>query len=166
MIFNERIPFAFSNSDQTQAFVGPNDAVLKTMEAELDVQLVHRGDELIVQTEMEDAIRLATQVIGVLTQLVNRGAVLTERDATSAIQLARQNRVDELLELYDTVVHTNHKGKPLRAKTLGQARYVRGIEKYDLTFGIGPAGTGKTYLAVVMAAKALKEGHVKRLVLT
>jgi len=166
VIFNERIPFVFSNSEQIQAFVGPNDAVLKTMEAELEVQLTHRGDELLAQAEEERSVVLAKQVVGVLKQLVDRGAVLTERDATSAIQLARQDRVDELLELYDTVIHTNHKGKPLRAKTLGQARYVRGIEKCDLTFGIGPAGTGKTYLAVVMAAKALKEGYVKRLVLT
>jgi len=164
--YNERIPFLFSNADQIQAFVGPNDAVLKTIEAELDVLLTHRGDELIAQAPAEEAVVLARDVIRVLKQLVGRGAVLSERDATSAIQLARQDRVDELLELYETVVHTNHKGKPLRPKTLGQARYVRGIERCDLSFGIGPAGTGKTYLAVVMAAKALKEGTVKRLVLT
>ncbi|MBR2679655.1 MAG: PhoH family protein, partial [Exiguobacterium sp.] len=67
---------------------------------------------------------------------------------------------------YERVVFTTNKGKPIRAKTVGQSRYVRAIERRDLVFGIGPAGTGKTYLAVVLAARALKEGQVKRIILT
>src|SRR5690606_16943028 len=87
-------------------------------------------------------------------------------DVIYTVQLASDHRLDELLHLYDEKVTTNVKGKPIVAKTLGQRHYISAIRKKDMVFGIGPAGTGKTYLAVVMAVASLKAGDVKRIVLT
>src|SRR5699024_6348520 len=101
-----------------------------------------------------------------LLALIRKGISISERDVVYAIQLAKENRLDELLELYDKKITTNAKGKPIVPKTLGQHHYVNAIRKDDLVFGIGPAGTGKTFLAVVMAVAALKDGQVKRIVLT
>ncbi len=113
-----------------------------------------------------DKVPLVRAIMSALIELIRKGISISERDVVYAVQLAEQNRLDELLELYDEKVATNVKGKPIMAKTLGQRHYVSAIRKKDMVFGIGPAGTGKTYLAVVMAVTALKEGHVKRIVLT
>ena len=91
---------------------------------------------------------------------------ISERDIIYAVQLAERGILEELLELYQEKIAVNVKGKPILVKTLGQRHYVTAIKKRDIVFGIGPAGTGKTYLAVVMAVNALKDGHVKRIVLT
>ncbi len=80
--------------------------------------------------------------------------------------MAKEDRIDELIELYEEEIATTFKGKPIRVKTLGQRHYTTAVKKRDVVFGIGPAGTGKTYLAVVMAVMALKNGQVKRIVLT
>jgi phosphate starvation-inducible PhoH-like protein len=135
------------------------------MEEQLDVTLVTRGGEVQVTGEAKKT-EIVGNVIAALIQLIRKGISISERDVVYAVQLAENDRLEELLELYDEKVATNVKGKPIIAKTLGQRHYVSAIRKKDMVFGIGPAGTGKTYLAVVMAVTALKEGQVKRIVLT
>jgi phosphate starvation-inducible PhoH-like protein len=83
-----------------------------------------------------------------------------------ALELARTMQAEELLDLFKKEITTTYRGKPIRVKTIGQRHYVKTIRKRDIVFGIGPAGTGKTYLAVVLAVAALKEGSVKRIILT
>lgn len=98
--------------------------------------------------------------------MLRKDVRLTERDVLYAIQLARDGLEEELLEIYDEEIAANAKGKVIRVKTLGQRHYISAIKKHDVVFGIGPAGTGKTYLAVVMAVAALKKNQIKRIVLT
>jgi phosphate starvation-inducible PhoH-like protein len=83
-----------------------------------------------------------------------------------AVQLAKKNSLEFFEDVYEEEIGKNVKGKTIRVKTLGQSQYISAIKKNDLVFGIGPAGTGKTYLAVVMAVNALKNGHVQRIILT
>ncbi|MCL6627081.1 MAG: PhoH family protein, partial [Alicyclobacillus shizuokensis] len=91
---------------------------------------------------------------------------LSESDYRYAIELAQNGELKELVTLFTSEVATTHRGKVVRARTLGQRRYVEAIQSHDIVFGIGPAGTGKTYLAVAMGVMALKRGDVKRIVLT
>ena len=83
-----------------------------------------------------------------------------------ALELAKMLQADQLLDLFKAVLTTTYRGKPIQVKTIGQRHYVKTIRKMDIVFGIGPAGTGKTYLAVVLAVAALKEGLVKKIMLT
>ncbi|WP_059102660.1 PhoH family protein [Shouchella shacheensis] len=149
----------------TQSLFGPKDAHLKRLEEELNVTLVTRGGEILAKGEREN-IQRATRVVHALTDLIQDQVPLTERDVNYAIQLEAEGKLAELQDLYTEKITTTVKGKDIQAKTLGQRYYVTQIKKHDMVFGVGPAGTGKTYLAVVLAVSALKEGQVQRIVLT
>lgn len=152
------------NQEATLLF-GPHDAYMKQIEAEFTAKIHARGVEL---TLIGDAQELATveSLFDTLLKLVRKGQQIKERDIAYAIKLAKQGAAEELLELYAEEIATTFKGKSIRIKTLGQRDYIRAIKKRDIVFGVGPAGTGKTYLAVVMAVQALKKNEVKRIVLT
>jgi phosphate starvation-inducible protein PhoH and related proteins len=153
------------NHEAAQLF-GPHDAHMKQIESEFHTCKVHcRGVEITIQGEAEE-VECLENLFNVLLKLVRKGQVIKERDVAYAIKLARQGSPEEILELYAEEIATTFKGKSIRIKTLGQRDYIRAIKKRDIVFGVGPAGTGKTYLAVVMAVQALKKGEVKRLVLT
>ncbi|SDM82717.1 phosphate starvation-inducible protein PhoH [Fictibacillus solisalsi] len=147
------------------ALFGPNDAFLNIIEDKLSVTIVTRGEDISV-TGADDAVQKVEDVLIVLLGLIRKGIHISERDIVYAVQLAEREMLDEITELYQQEITTNVKGKPIRVKTLGQRHYVTAMKKGDLVFGIGPAGTGKTYLAVVMAVAALKEGKIKKIVLT
>ncbi|MCK0471567.1 PhoH family protein [Halalkalibacter sp. APA_J-10(15)] len=159
------ITLEVKNANETQALIGPNDRHLQRIEEQLGVTLVTRGEEVLV-TGNEAQGELVQHILMTLTQLIRKGITISERDVVYAIKLAETNRLDELVDLYDEPVATTIKGKPIMAKTLGQRHYVTALRQRDMVFGIGPAGTGKTYLAVVMAVASLKAGQVKRIVLT
>nr|MBA5585500.1 PhoH family protein [Anaerobacillus isosaccharinicus]QOY38438.1 PhoH family protein [Anaerobacillus isosaccharinicus] len=135
------------------------------MEEKLDVKIVTRGEKILVTGE-EAKILIVVEVIDALLILIRKGTQISERDIVYAVGLAERGMLEELLELYQEKIAVNVKGKPILVKTLGQRHYISAIKKWDIVFGIGPAGTGKTYLAVVMAVNALKDGFVKRIVLT
>ncbi len=159
------IDLKVENANELQNLFGPNDVHLKRMEEKLEVSIVARGEKLLVAGE-ESQIIIVVEVIDALLTLIRKGTNISERDIIYALQLAERGMLEELLELYQEKIAVNVKGKPILVKTLGQRHYVSAIKKRDIVFGIGPAGTGKTYLAVVMAVNALKDGHVKRIVLT
>jgi phosphate starvation-inducible PhoH-like protein len=144
---------------------GPHDAFLKLIEANTSAKIVSRGEELIISGS-EDELSVLGHLFRVLLSLIRQGVQLTERDVVYAQRLASQGLADELLELFQGEVGVTQKGKAVRVKTLGQRHYVTAIQKSDIVFGIGPAGTGKTFLAVVMAVTALKAHRVKKIVLT
>ncbi|WP_027725036.1 PhoH family protein [Tuberibacillus calidus] len=144
---------------------GPSDSFLKIIEEKLDVSLVTRGGQVSVSGD-PNKVQTVEDVLKGLIKLVKRGIAISERDVVYAVQLAEEGMIDALVDLYDEEITINSKGKPIRVKTLGQRRYVQAMRKHDLVFAIGPAGTGKTYLAVVMAVTALKKGWIKRIVLT
>ncbi|WP_245701180.1 PhoH family protein [Shouchella lonarensis] len=149
----------------TQALYGPGDAHLHQLEQALSLQLVTRGEEILATGEKGNVDR-ATRVLKALVQVVSQKIELTERDVLYAVQLEAQGKLDDLHDLYGDKITTTIKGKEVQAKTLGQRHYVSLIKNKDMVFGVGPAGTGKTYLAVVMAVTALKEGKVERIVLS
>lgn len=161
----QEISLHVNDAHEIQSLFGPNDTHLKRMEEKLNITIVTRGESLVVDGD-KDKARLLEDVFYALIRLLRKGVKLSERDVVYAIQLAQENKLDRLEDLYQETIAVNTSGKPIVAKTLGQKEYIDTIRKKDLIFGIGPAGTGKTYLAVVMAVNALKEGVVKRIVLT
>ncbi|MDE5413898.1 MAG: PhoH family protein [Bacillaceae bacterium] len=161
----KNIPLEIKDQNEVQRLYGPNDSHLKRIEEKLNVQITTRGEDLSVKGE-DEAVQVVKDVLETMLKLLRQGTALSERDVVYAIQLAEKGMLEELLHLYQEKLTVNAKGKPVLIKTLGQKHYVSSIRKRDLVFGIGPAGTGKTYLAVVMAVTALKEGQVKKIVLT
>jgi len=167
---NERIAehtvkIPLRNAAEGLALFGPGDAYLHLIEKQTDAQLFSRDAEVAVQGTKQQVESLQ-QLFEVLLELIRSGYTLSERDVTYAVDLAKNMQADQLLDLLKGDIATTYKGKPIKVKTIGQKQYVSTIRKKDIVFGIGPAGTGKTYLAVVLAVVALKEGKVKRIVLT
>ncbi|PWW26536.1 phosphate starvation-inducible protein PhoH [Cytobacillus oceanisediminis] len=147
------------------ALLGNSDANLKIIEQELNVSIVTRGESVYVSGEM-DKVELVGKVLEKLLYVIRKGINISQRDVVYALQMANKGTLEYFSDLYEEEITKNAKGKSIRVKTLGQRQYINAIRKNDLVFGIGPAGTGKTYLAVVMAVNALKNGNVKRIILT
>lgn len=153
------------NPNEAIALFGVNDTHLKVIEQELNVSIVTRGESVRV-SGADEAVALVEDILQQLLIVIRKGVSIKERDVVYALQLGRQGKIAHFEELYEEEVYKTAKGKPIHVKTIGQRRYIHAIKKNDIVFGIGPAGTGKTYLAVVMAVKALKNGHVKKIILT
>jgi len=154
-----------NNAAEGLALFGPQDKFLKLIESQTDAHIRTRDAEIVINGNMSDVDSLV-QLFQVLLGLVRGGYTLSDRDVQYAFDLAKTMQAEQLLDLFKGELTIAYKGKPIRVKTLGQRHYVGVIRKNDIVFGIGPAGTGKTYLAVVLAVIALKEGKVKRIVLT
>lgn len=159
------IRITLQNAGEAQSLFGPQDGFLKIIESEIPAIIDSREAELTIRGA-EREVDMLGQLFNVLLSLIRSGYILTERDVQYAVELAKDFRVDQLLDLFKGEITTTFRGKPIRVKTIGQKHYVTTIKKRDIVFGIGPAGTGKTYLAVVLAVTALKEGSVKRIILT
>ena len=153
------------NPNEAVMLLGMADANIKLIEETFQVQIITRG-EIIQITGEEEAKKHATALLSELLKVIRKGINIDSRDVATAIEMVNKGTIEYFAELYDEEIARNYKGKPIRAKTIGQREYIRAIRHHDLVFGIGPAGTGKTYLAVVMATQALKNGHVKRIILT
>ncbi|MGG4342748.1 PhoH family protein [Paenibacillus lautus] len=159
------IQILLQSASEGLSLFGPQDTFLKLIEKEIPATIDSREAVITIRGQHRNVESLQ-QLFEVLLQLVRNGYILTERDILYAVELAKDLRADQLLDLYKGEITTTFKGKPIRVKTIGQKHYVSTIKKRDIVFGIGPAGTGKTYLAVVLAVAALKEGSVKRIILT
>jgi phosphate starvation-inducible protein PhoH and related proteins len=153
------------NPTEAIALIGNADVNLKIIEDELKVSIVTRGESVSLSGD-EERVILASQILDKLIFVIRKGVTISQRDVLSAIQMAQKGTLDYFDNLYDEEIAKNVKGKSIRIKTLGQRQYIMAIRQNDLVFGIGPAGTGKTYLAVVMAVNALKNGQVNKIILT
>ncbi|MCM3725168.1 PhoH family protein [Neobacillus cucumis] len=153
------------NPAEAITLLGNSDQNLKTIEEELNVSIITRGESVSLSGD-EDKVIMAGEIIDRLIFVIRKGINIGQRDVLYAIQMAQKGTLDYFVNLYEEEIGKNIKGKTIRIKTLGQRHYVTAIKKNDLVFGIGPAGTGKTYLAVVMAVNALKTGQVNRIILT
>lgn len=153
------------NPTEAIALIGNADANLKIIEEELEVSIVTRGESVSLSGD-EERVMIASQILDKLIFVIRKGVTISQRDVLSAIQMAQKGTLDYFDNLYDEEIAKNVKGKSIRIKTLGQRQYIMAIRQNDLVFGIGPAGTGKTYLAVVMAVNALKNGQVNKIILT
>ena len=154
------------NINHSQALIGNNDEHLKSIEEAFDVIIHARGQEIAVKGQVLEHVEKAELVLTNLLKVIELGNTITLKDVEAAIKMADNNTIQHLLDLYDEEITKDAFGKTIRAKTMGQRLYINAMKRNDLVFGIGPAGTGKTFLAVVYAAKQLRKGSVKRIVLT
>ena len=144
---------------------GTNERHLKVIEKALNVTIHARVERVQVIGE-ESAVEVARLVLNALLVLVGRGMLVNTSDVVTALNMAQNGTIDKFVALYEEEIIKDNYGKPIRVKTLGQKVYVDSVKKHDIVFGIGPAGTGKTFLAVTLAVTALKRGQVKRIILT
>ncbi len=148
-----------------QNLFGQFDSHIKKIEDDLQVMIINRDGAVRVSGEKE-SVDQAVRIVKELLSLSERGNVLEEQSVDYAIELGRKHQEDMLLEMdSDCICHTVS-GKPVKPKTLGQKHYVDAIRSHMIVFGIGPAGTGKTYLAMAMAVTAFKNNEVSRIILT
>ena len=144
--------------------VGQRDELLRRIEDEFSSDILVRGNEITITGESDDAQRAAT-VFEELITLLKQGQTLSTESVVRAVEMVKASEGPKPSEVMgDTIVSI--RGRPIRPKTAGQKRYVDAIRKNTLTFAIGPAGTGKTYLAVALAVKALRDKEISRIILT
>lgn len=145
---------------------GTFDENLRIIESELDVKVLDRDSELKITGEDAEKVYYAEKAIEGLLTLASKGESITAQNVRYIIKLAMEGKSEEIVELAEDVVCITAKGRPIKAKTLGQKKYVDSIAKNTITLGIGPAGTGKTYLAVASAVTAFRAKKVNRIILT
>jgi len=146
------------------ALAGPASEHLKTLARTLSIDTSLRGNVIRLAGDA-DMVALAERFLAEAAQLLRGGAVLDAQDYVRAVQALRDDPALTLRELFEDVVLVAARRRPITAKTIAQKRYIQSIRTHDLTFGIGPAGTGKTYLAMAMAVHALLDRRVKRIIL-
>ncbi|MBV1817860.1 PhoH family protein [Anaerosalibacter bizertensis] len=144
---------------------GQFDENIKIIEKEFNVEILIREEEIKVIGE-ELAVELVERLIYKLADILKRQKKLTKQELMYTIQLIYKGKEDKVKELLDDIICITASGKAIKPKTLGQKRYVNAIKNNDIVFGIGPAGTGKTYLAMAMAVNAFRNNEVKRIILT
>jgi len=148
------------------AVFGPFDEHAGILESELDVRLVNRGENLVISGEEEAGVEKAYTVLENLFALAAHGEAIDVQKVRYLINLAEEDRSCNVVKALDECICITTRGKPIKAKTIAQKNYVECIQKNVVTFGVGPAGTGKTYLAVALAVTALKSKQVSKIVLT
>lgn len=148
-----------------QDLFGVSDTNLRILEQELGVKLVTRDGDVEVSGQEEGNIRLAVQTLEMLNQMRGIGEKIDEFAVVRALESVRQGRAEETVTAMKDVVAYTYSGAPVKCRTLGQKKYIKAIEENTVTISIGPAGTGKTYLAVAEAVRALKDKKVNKIVM-
>jgi len=161
-----------TNSEITARLFGSYDKHAARLESEFSVRIANRqsaggmgGDTILIEGEPEN-VRMAADSLRYLKKIASLGTDITDQNVDYVISMVKDGRLEELNAFDEDCFLITSRGKPIKAKTVGQKRYVEAIRKNTVVLGIGPAGTGKTYLAVAMAVKALKNHEVSRIILT
>lgn len=154
----------FRDPKETMAICGYHDEHLRIISELLGIEFFPQGNQLHIRGE-EEKVLLCESFLKQLLSFLRQGIVIGSREVTYGAKLAAQGQLEQLTNLFSDVIVTTMRGKQIRPKTIGQKEYLDTIRKNDIVFGIGPAGTGKTYLAMAAAVAALKEKQVQRLVL-
>ena len=151
----EHVLVLFGNADQN----------IKIIEEHFGVNIVCRGTEVKITGESE-AVSKAQRTIDTLLAMIQKDGNLSEQNIRYVMTLVEQGSEQSMVQMNNSCIAVTVKGKPIKPKTLGQKKYIDAIENNTITFGIGPAGTGKTYLAVAMAVRAFRDEQVNRIILT
>lgn len=159
------VNISLANAEEALALFGAQDRYLRFVESQVESTISSRNAEITISGPAKEVESLE-QLYSVLIQLIREGYTPSERDIAYALDLAKKMQAEELLDLFKKPIATTYRGKKILVKTIGQRHYTKLIRKHDIVLGIGPAGTGKTYLAVVLAVAALKENLVKKIILT
>lgn len=154
-----------TGGDESVQLLGKHDRHFDLIEGNFDVRLIPRGHELYIEGSSED-VEMIYLMLQELLAHIRRGHLLTDREFEYALRLTGQGEVNMIRSLFSDLVLVTHRGKQIRPKTIGQKRYLEAIRCHDIVLSIGPAGTGKTYLALAMAVDALKNKQIQRLILT
>jgi phosphate starvation-inducible PhoH-like protein len=154
-----------AGNSEAAALFGNRDEHLRMVERLTGCRVVARDGEIAVSGDESD-VATATRVLGDLQSAIRSGVRITPREVKYSIDLATRGRPDTLTSILGDVIQVTARGKQIRPRTLGQRQYIDAIRGNDIVFGIGPAGTGKTYLAVAMAVGALKAKQIERIILT
>lgn len=162
----EQIKLEEFSISQLNNISGNHDENLKLIEDTFGISITLRGDELLLTGDNATNFDKARKVIQTLIELVSKKITISRRDVVYALKLVEQDNLKHINELYNIRITKTASGKMIYPKTLGQKDYYFALKNNDVVFGIGPAGTGKTYLAVVFAVDALKNNVVKKIVLT
>ena len=155
----------YENARFAQQLFNHDPRNLQSLEAELGVKATSRDGWVKLDGEAS-AVERAKQLFSSLENMLKSGSPVKNREFTHALNVVKHEGAETLKDLVSDRVHTHEKKSGVTAKTVGQKKYLDAIRKHDITFGIGPAGTGKTYLAVATALSAMREGKVSRIILT
>ena len=151
--------------EQAINIFGSFDENIRLLEQEFSVSVVNRDGELRVEGEAED-VALACRAVNALLTLSSRGESIGEQNVRYVIGLVRSGQDERITELTGDVLCISAKGRPIKPKTIGQKEYIKSVLNNTITIGVGPAGTGKTYLAVAAAVQAFRDKQVNRIILT
>ena len=152
-------------SELLSSIFGTYDSNIRKIEDEYNVSVVNRGDDVVISGE-EAGVLKAKTVVNALINLAKSGQIIEEQNVNYIVSETNDNNATQLNDINDDFICLTMNGRALRPKTLGQKKYVDSIRKNTIVFGVGPAGTGKTYLAMALAVAALKRHEVGRLILT
>ncbi|QVK19164.1 PhoH family protein [Mycoplasmatota bacterium] len=161
--------FTFNSIEESISIIGTHDRNLRLLEDYFKTKIITRGDAILVSNELDEEKRKQLlSILSTLQTIIKYENNITERDILYCFRMLEQDNLDDLISLYRNkiIVGKHHTGKPITAKTFNQKKYIKAIDDHDLVFGVGPAGTGKTYLAVVKGVTSLKAQDVKRIILT
>ena len=157
--------FSIDRMEHAVSLFGSFDENIKLIEKEFGVKVICRGSDLKIQGD-EESVDKAKRAINNLLAFINKGETLTEQNVRYVISLVKEGNDDKLSSMAGDCICISAKGKPIKAKTLGQKKYIEAIKNNTVVIGVGPAGTGKTYLAVAMAVSAFRAKQVNRIILT
>lgn len=155
----------FEALEQAVSLFGSFDENIKLIEKEYNVSVISRGTDLKVVGDAENVSK-ATRALNSMLMLISKGESLTNQNVRYVLSLVNEGNEDKLSSMSSDSICITSKGKPVKPKTLGQKKYCEAIRNHTITFGVGPAGTGKTYLAVAMAVTAFRAKEVNRIILT
>jgi len=153
------------NFEETRAILGERDEFFQLLDEKFNCRIVSRGNFIELFGE-DSEVERAAQVINEIKKLHRAGNIITMNDVAAAVKLVKNNRVEDLQKLFGETIIVTARGTHIHAKSTGQQNYIDTIKNHVITFGVGPAGTGKTFLAVAMAAYYLRVREVKKIILT
>ena len=161
----EKINIEIEDASILPQLFGSQDKNIQLFEDALGVIINSRGSHIEIKGTKEK-VKMVNSLLIQLQDLIQRGIPISQSDIVTAIKMAERGKTDFFSDLYDEEIGKTYTGTVIRAKNIGQKHYYQAVNRKDIVFGIGPAGTGKTFLAVVMAIQALKNGRVKKIILT
>lgn len=168
MVDLTKLEIKFRNLDSFRIILGSNDSNLKVLNSLYNLDIFTKGEDIFISTNDSNIIDLLEKIFEVLIMIASNNIIISERDIIYISKLSEKISKEDIVDIYVNrmFITKTLSGKPIYAKTLNQKEYIKAINRDDLVFAIGPAGTGKTYIAVVNALAKLKSNEVKKIILT
>lgn len=168
MVDLTKLEIKFRNLDSFRIILGSNDSNLKVLNSLYNIDIFTKGEDIYISTKDKEMIELLEKIFEVLIMIASNNVIISERDIIYIANLCEKISKEDIVDIYINrmFITKTLSGKPIYAKTLNQKEYIKAINRDDLVFAIGPAGTGKTYIAVVNALAKLKSNEVKKIILT